>query len=359
MRIVFACHPSAGRPWSPRSARDGIGGSEEAVISMASGLAARGHDVSVHMRRSGEQRHGLVRYAGWDTLRGEHLDVVVVWRRPSLADAVDERAAYVGRRYLWLHDATAAEDLAEQVGRFEKIFMLSAFQRRRYPQVPDDKIVYTRNGIDPRDFAAPYPWRDPHLVVYGSDYNRGLRALLTSWPEIRGAVPTARLHVFYGWQGLELRSAERAGRLKAVFEPLFAQPGVTHLGRIGHRQVATEYREAGIWAYPCSFPETSCISAMKAQAAGAIPVVIPSGALRETVHFGFVTSDAYTDDEPHTDGAGLVSEWRQGLVGLLPDPERQRQVRRAMVTTSRLSFAWDGVVDQWEEEFGVVAATPG
>jgi glycosyltransferase involved in cell wall biosynthesis len=354
MRIVFACHPSAGRPWSPASAGDGSGGSggsEEAVISMAAGLAGRGHDVSVHMRRGGDQRHGLVRYAGWDTLRGERIDVVLVWRRPSLADAVDERAAAVGRRYLWLHDATAREDLAAQLAQFEKVFMLSAFQRGRYPQVPDEKVLHTRNGIDPAAFARPHPWRDPHLVVYGSDYNRGLRALLTSWPQVRAAVPTARLDVFYGWQGLELRSGERADRLKAEFEPLFAQPGVTHLGRIGHEQVAAAYRQAGVWAYPCSFPETSCISAMKAQAAGAIPAVIPSGALRETVRFGFATKDAYTDPEPRTDGAELVAQWHQGLLDLLSDPERQRQIRREMVTAARNDFAWEGVVDQWEAEF--------
>jgi hypothetical protein len=89
---------------------------------------------------------------------------------------------------------------------------------------------------------------------------------------------------------------------------------------------------------------------MKAQAAGAIPVVIPSGALRETVHFGFATKDAYTDPEPRPDGLELVSQWRQGLLELLSDPERQRQVRRTMVTASRHGFAWDGVVDQWEAE---------
>ncbi len=110
-----------------------------------------------------------------------------------------------------------------------------------------------------------------------------------------------------------------ADRLKAVFEPLFTQPGVTHLGRIGHARVAAEYRAAGIWAYPCSFPETSCISAMKAQAAGAIPVVIPSGALRETIHIGFATKDAYTDPEPRPDGPELVAQWRQGHRQLVPD----------------------------------------
>jgi glycosyltransferase involved in cell wall biosynthesis len=350
MRIVFGCHASAGRPWSPASAGHGIGGSEEAVIQMAAGLAARGHEVSVHMRGAGDRCYDGVRYVGWDALDGTRIDVAIAWRRPTLTDLLDQRASYVGRRYLWLHDATASDDIAAHLGSFDKVLMLSRFQRSRYPDVPDDKVLYTRNGVDPADFAAPHPWRDPYLVVYGSDYNRGLRALLNSWPEVREAVPTARLRVFYGWQGLELRSGERAAQLKAVLEPLFAQPGVTHLGRIGHAAVAGEYRRAGIWAYPCSFPETSCLSAMKAQVGGALPVVIPSGALRETVRFGFATKECYTDPGAEPDGPRLVAEWRRGLIALLRDPEAQRRVRRTMMPECRGLFAWSSVVDQWERE---------
>ncbi len=65
MRIAVYCYPCTEDVWSPHSLSDGIGGSEEAVIHMASALAERGHDVTVTNARSGPPR----RFAGvtWDS----------------------------------------------------------------------------------------------------------------------------------------------------------------------------------------------------------------------------------------------------------------------------------------------------
>jgi glycosyltransferase involved in cell wall biosynthesis len=90
---------------------------------------------------------------------------------------------------------------------------------------------------------------------------------------------------------------------------------------------------------------------MKAQAGGTVPAVIPSGALRETVRFGFVTAASYTDPPSTWDGDTLVDEWRQGLTTLLADPQRQRRIRRDMVAAARREFAWSAVADSWEREF--------
>lgn len=87
-----------------------------------------------------------------------------------------------------------------------------------------------------------------------------------------------------------------------------AIPGVTHLGRLSHAAVADQFRRARIWAYPCSFRETSCITAMKARAGGAIPAVIPNGALRETVRFGFRTGRDF--DNPG--GPAVTAWWTNG-----------------------------------------------
>ena len=129
-----------------------------------------------------------------------------------------------------------------------------------------------------------------------------------------------------------------------------AIPGVTHLGRLSHAAVADQFRRARIWAYPCSFRETSCITAMKARAGGAIPAVIPNGALRETVRFGFRTGRDF--DNPGGAGRdGLVDEWRHGLIELLASPDRQQSIRRVMVPASREAFDWSHVAAAWHREF--------
>ena len=51
-------------------------------------------------------------------------------------------------------------------------------------------------------------------------------------------------------------------------------------------QILEETYKSGIWAYPTHFYEISCITAMKCQAAGAIPVVTDYAALKETVGHG-------------------------------------------------------------------------
>jgi glycosyltransferase involved in cell wall biosynthesis len=216
--------------------------------------------------------------------------------------------------------------------------------------------LVTSNGIDPAEFGPPDPPRNPLQVVYGSDYVRGLRALLESWPTIRRAVPGARLNIFYGWESLEHHNPERATALKREFAPLMTAAGVTHLGRLSHSTVTAQYRQAGIWAYPCSFREVSCISAMKAQAGGAVPVVVPNGALRETVRWGFRTSQNFDEVSDPAAGRAIVREWREGLINLLRSPERQDRTRLEMVPWSKDAFAWSKVADRWEGEFSSALA---
>jgi glycosyltransferase involved in cell wall biosynthesis len=350
MRIAFLCAPTT-EAWTPLSAERGIGGSEEAVINLAARLAAGGHEVAVYMVDGANRCFGQVFYGSYDALPREGVDVAVAWRRPIRITQLDRRGVPFGRAYLWLHDNISAEIVAEWRHRFHKIMVLSRFHRSRYAELPDSCFFLTGNGIDADSFGPPNPLRDPFQVVYGSDYGRGLRHLLDSWPAILRALPGAKLNVFYGWQGVERYNPERARRMHQELDPLLRQPGVTHLGRIGHAAVTDQFRRAGVWAYPSSFRETSCITAMKAQAGGAIPAVIPTGALRETVRFGFRTRLGFDclDDAPAN---GLVAEWRTGLITLLRSPELQLRIRREMVPASRELFDWSRVAAAWSREFG-------
>ena len=77
------------------------------------------------------------------------------------------------------------------------------------------------------------------------------------------------------------------GQSDAAFESLFARlaetPGMTRLEPMGQAALARILAEHDFWGYPCTFTETSCISALEAVAAGLYPVTTELGALPETL----------------------------------------------------------------------------
>ena len=188
--------------------------------------------------------------------------------------------------------------------------------------------------------------RNPKLMVYGSSYDRGLQHLLKMWPKIRAQVPDAQLRVFYGWNLFDVgyRDNPQMMTWKDDMNKLMKQEGIIELGRISHEAVRKEFEMAGIWVYPTHFGEISCITAMKAQAFGAIPCVINYAALKETVQFGEkVDGDIYDQETKDI--------FLKALVGLLNDPERQERIRKDMMPWAQEKFGWDKVAKQWDEEF--------
>jgi 2-polyprenyl-3-methyl-5-hydroxy-6-metoxy-1,4-benzoquinol methylase len=131
---------------------------------------------------------------------------------------------------------------------------------------------------------------------------------------------------------------------KEKMDKLMDQPGITHLGRISHEACVKEMEKAGIWAYPCHFGEISCITALRAQVCGAVPVVTDWAALKETVQYGIkVEGDIY---EPE-----VKEEYKTQLIALLKDADRQEEMRVPMMKWAKETFAWSKVAKQWDEEF--------
>jgi hypothetical protein len=89
------------------------------------------------------------------------------------------------------------------------------------------------------------------------------------------------------------------------------------------------------------FPETSCATAMEAQALGAIPICQSIWALGENVRHGSVISgDSYHD--PAT-----IERFTEVLVRWC-DPALQARVRPTMMQWARQQFDWNRYVPQWE-----------
>lgn len=188
--------------------------------------------------------------------------------------------------------------------------------------------------------------RDNKTLVYGSSYDRGVEHLLKMWPDIKKEVPEAKLRIFYGWVLFDRVYGDNPERQawKEKINKLMEQDGITHLGRISHEACVKEMETAGIWAYPTHFGEISCITGMRAQAYGAIPVVINYAALTETVQYGVkIEGDIY---EPE-----VKAQFVKELVALLKDDKRQEEIRKEMMPWAKKKFAWSEVAKQWDAEF--------
>jgi glycosyltransferase involved in cell wall biosynthesis len=346
--------------WTPETIEQtGIGGSETMAWEMARGLARLGHRVRHYGWCSPEQEK---RYEGvyWlDSARYRDIkcDALIVSRYADGVQCVGGTKARA--RLLWVHDCYAGNMTPEHAGRYDRVLCLSEWHKQNvllaHPFIDPERIVVTRNGIDLGMFdgvenlgddALALTPRNPLRAVYSSSPDRGLQTALELWPLIRAEVPEAELHVFYGFDGLRKVQPALADALEAQAK---VTPGVVLHGRVPPRELAREFMRSGVWFYPTWFSETSCITAMQAQAAGLYVVTSPIAALNEAV--------LYADGNALLSGApGPIDMQTRGFELHPPSAEYRSNAVSAVVARMRLGSEWrDGVMAAARERFGLPA----
>lgn len=387
--------------WGPWSLKEGIGGSEEAIIRLAPKLAKLGYQVVVFgkpgapiFNDDGVQVKGPGLIDGvmwrnyWEWNPADKYDVFIAWRAPYLFD----RDIKANRKYLWLHDVMEpGEFTPTRLANLDKVMVLSKYHRSLFPMIPEDKIMLSGNGIDPEDFeqsglskeqleqtkasanarkiqgghkAKVYgttpdqerQWlqsikRDPHKVFYGSSHVRGLAYLYEVWPDVLKAVPDATLDVYYGRDSYDAVHKGNPERLKWMDDMQMKAKtlkGVTDHGKVSQDAINQAIFRSGVWAYPCPFPEIYCITAIKAQAGGAVPVSSNFAALDETVQFG-VKLKMQEQKEGAQIGLGdtkFLNQFRSELIKMLKNEKLQETIRPRMMKWAR-SQSWDKIARQW------------
>lgn len=180
-------------------------------------------------------------------------------------------------------------------------------------------------------------------LFWGSSYDRGLIHLLNMWPKIIEKFPEAELHIAYGWELFDKGYRDNPERMswKERMNKLMQQPGITHHGRIGKKELKEVRQKCGIWAYPTHFTEINCITALEAQADGLVPVTMALGALKETVGSGYLVQGDIYDDDIHEDYLNRV-------LGLMESPEIVKEESEKAVKFAQ-NYSWEVVAKEWEK----------
>jgi glycosyltransferase involved in cell wall biosynthesis len=353
-----------------------LGGSETSIVHMARELSRLDQDVTVYCsvppvaavydRRSSEEPktggHRPPLQPTYKSFRefftdctSARWDVLISFRSfdPFLLGRVAPRMIF------WTGDAADQPALkhfehAALQQNIDRVFCVSNWQRDSFIRafnLPAEKVIATRNGFCTELVPEPSP-RDWTRCAYSSTPFRGLEFLLRFFPHMRQRVPTLRLDVFssmkvYGWN--READEEAYGRIYKATE----QAGVTWHGSVAQPVLLQHLARCGLFLYPNTFAETSCIAAIEAQACGAIVITTARGALPETVQNG--KTGICLPGEPAT--PDYQREFITTVTQLLQSPARLAELSSAARECAFATYPWSNIASEWISIFEAIPAT--
>jgi glycosyltransferase involved in cell wall biosynthesis len=331
--------------WDPGTIlAKGGGGSETAVVELATRFQKAGYTVTVwgNPVEDGSVFDGVTWRDVYSFPYEDEFDILVSWRNVDLFKNYDIKA---DKKYLWLQDIMQPFDYTKDViDQLDKVIVLSDYHRMTAPAVPSSKFYYTTNGIN-IDLIKEVEKevggieRVKGYCVNASSADRGLEHLVNFWERVTKDAPHATLSWYYGWHSWNVFAKfDWATELKEKIIKKMKEFGINEGGRIGKKELYKEYLKAEYWVYPLIGPaETSCITAMEAQALGAIPITTGITALEETQQYGIKVP---------------LSKFEGTLITLLNKEEigGEEEYREDMKKWAREHFSWDRVADRWIED---------
>lgn len=234
--------------WCPADPRRGT---EEFYTATARELTARGNTVVVRYDGPDADVDGVV-YVPRERDVSFAFDVSLACNQdPRTAGEYERRCAPEGQRVVWWTNkyGQTYADVVRGGGGPDAYVVISNYHRLAF-----GRGAVIGHGCDHE--RLPRPAAKAPIAAYTSSPDRGLDFLRGVWPEIEKAT------------GVRLVATD---------------------GSMTNAEVDNLYTAAKFWVHPGLGVELFCISALKAQVAGCIPIVVPHMALEETVRFGCKT----------------------------------------------------------------------
>jgi glycosyltransferase involved in cell wall biosynthesis len=266
-----------------------LGGTETGIVRLSSAFASLGHEVFV-LSNYQDLNHNPAWISFSQATARKDIDVLIAVRNwKALLAPINAKA-----RYLWIGDAYDSFHtwgLGDK--RVEKsmdaLLTVSQWQAETLAQASGfalEKTCLLRNGLQLSDFEGTEK-RIRKRLIYSSAPQRGLIHLISIFVALKRKHPDLELHVFCT-SALLARSfvdpqVQKDPYQEEVLSIVKQIPGCYVHGAVLQKQLAREFMKSAILAYPTGFMETSCITAMEAQAGGCAIVSSRLAALPETV----------------------------------------------------------------------------
>lgn len=237
--------------------------------------------------------------------------------------------------------------------RFHRVVFASNWQMQNFIRawnIPWSKCLVIQNAIEP---IEPQKIADGKIkFIYHSTPHRGLNILSAVFTELRKKYENVELDVYssfklYGWE-------QRDAEYHELFDKLKATDGVRYHGTVSNEEVRKALSSADVFAYPCIWSETSCLSLIEAMSAGCVSIHPNLGALFETS--GQWTSQ-YQFHEDQNSHAGWFYQVCEHTIKNWNSESLRAQVKNAKAFVD-VVHNWNHRQHQWRALFEAVVQEP-
>ena len=152
---------------------------------------------------------------------------------------------------------------------------------RYFFDIPTEKCVVIKNGIDKFPERKIYKKGDPIKLIHHCTPWRGLNVVLRAMQEIKN--PNIIMDIYSSSQvyGDDFKK-HNDDQFKPLYEQAEKLPNVNYIGYKPNEYILEKMPSYDMFVYPSIFEETSCASALEALASGVHVITNNFGALYET-----------------------------------------------------------------------------
>ncbi len=353
MYIVINC---LGMPFNGNTIMQGksLGGSETACYYMAKELVKLGHIVTVFTTSQERGKFEGVNYE-WcgeitqqtplghicHTVIKTPIDVCICQRSPmAFIDNPNSKL-----NIWWLHDLALyrfSPYVQRQLPFIDTILTVSNFHSKQVSKVYDideSFIFSTQNGID---YSMIPNWKDnikreKKSLMFAARPERGLQELVMPGG-IMERLPEFKLYVC----GYDNTTKQMESFYRQLWSRCEQLPNVENLGSLSKADLYRKMCETEVYVYPTMFEDTSCISAMEAQACGLPWISCDRGALKETLKNGGFKFSPQKDNKK-VDIDNFVKTIKNVFSNNLIDGLREK--------TGNIYNPWSRIAGEWDALF--------
>lgn len=260
-------------------------------------------------------------------------------------------------RIFWAHDLPNDPESQflknkNKMNQFHLYVFVSNWQMQAYMQqfdLPWSKCLVIQNAIDPIEVDTKPDIEDGIKLVYHTTPHRGLNILAAVYEKLLEKYSNISLDVYssfqiYGWE-------DRDKQFEQVFDKLEEMPGATSHGFKPNEEVREALKNSHIFAYPCVWPETSCMALMEAMSAQNICVHSNFAGLPETAANWTHMYQMQEDMSQHASALytmlrGVIENYK-AFSGRLP----------SQASYANIFYGWDQRLVEWKGMLSMLKET--